>query len=77
MAIAGHLGPIINKLMLIPTKIRPICLERANAYDVVVLSLVCWLTEPLAKVYFEWHKKGDEKYEDTWLSRAASLMSQS
>jgi small-conductance mechanosensitive channel len=42
----------------------------------VVLGLVSWLTEPLAKLYFDWRNKGDEKYEDTWLSRVASLMSQ-
>ena len=79
MAVAGRLGPVINKLMLAHTKSHPIRLALANAFDVVdavVLGLVSWLTEPLAKLYFDWRNKGDEKYEDTWLNRAASLISQ-
>lgn len=77
--VAGRLGPVINRLLHIPNKLRPIRSALANAFfigDVVVLGLVSWLTEPVAEVYFAWQDKDGENYQDTWLSRAASLISQ-
>jgi hypothetical protein len=80
--VAGRLGPVVKQLMLIRTEFRPVRSALANAFDfgdVVLLGLLGWLPEPLAKRYFAWrHDDGDdaEKYEDTLLSRFASLISQ-
>lgn len=79
MAVAGRLGSAISKLMLIPTKIHPIRSALSSVFhvsDVVVLGLVSWLTEPMAKLYFDWRNKDDDQYEDTWIYRGASLTSQ-
>jgi hypothetical protein len=68
--------------MLIRTEFRPVRSALANVFDfndVMLLGLLGWLPEPLAKRYFAWRHDDDdddEKYEDTLLSRFASMISQ-
>jgi hypothetical protein len=78
-AVAGRLGLVVKQLVLIRTEFRPVRSALVNAVDfsdVVLLGLLGWLPEPLAKRYFAWRYDDNKKYEDSLLSRFASLISQ-